>query len=77
MGVRRGPQAAGELLAAAVLHRDAGEERPRLRRRPRAATGARVRTRILTYNLHPADHPVDPAFPDGRYLKCVFARVLR
>ncbi|MEE3258406.1 MAG: class I SAM-dependent rRNA methyltransferase [Candidatus Latescibacterota bacterium] len=43
----------------------------------RAATGARVRTRILTYNLHPADHPVDPAFPDGRYLKCVFARVLR
>ena len=43
----------------------------------RAANGARVRTRILTYNLHPADHPVDPAFPDGRYLKCVFARVLR
>jgi 23S rRNA (cytosine1962-C5)-methyltransferase len=43
----------------------------------RAATGARVHARILTYNLHPPDHPVDPAFPDGRYLKCVFARVWR
>ena len=29
----------------------------------RAAAGARVRTRILAYNLHPADHPTDPAFP--------------
>jgi len=43
----------------------------------RAASGARVRARILTYNLHSADHPVDPAFPDGRYLKCVFARINR
>ena len=43
----------------------------------RAAAGARVRTRILAYNLHPADHPIDPAFPDGRYLKCIFARVYR
>ena len=43
----------------------------------RAASGARVRTRILTYNQHSADHPVDPAFPDGRYLKCIFARVSR
>ena len=43
----------------------------------RAATGARVQLRILSYNLHEPDHPVDPAFPDGRYLKCIFARVWR
>jgi 23S rRNA (cytosine1962-C5)-methyltransferase len=43
----------------------------------RAAAGARVQARILACNLHPADHPVDPAFPDGRYLKCIFARVWR
>lgn len=43
----------------------------------RAAIGARVQLRILAFNLHPADHPVDPAFPEGRYLKCIFARVFR
>jgi 23S rRNA (cytosine1962-C5)-methyltransferase len=43
----------------------------------RAATGARVQLSILAYNLHEPDHPVDPAFPDGRYLKCIFARVWR
>ena len=43
----------------------------------RAAVGARVQVRILAYNLHPPDHPVDPAFPEGRYLKCIFARVFR
>ena len=43
----------------------------------RAATGARVESRILHYNLHPGDHPINPAFPEGRYLKCIFARVLR
>lgn len=43
----------------------------------RAATGARVQLSILSYNLHEPDHPVDPAFPDGRYLKCIFARVWR
>ena len=43
----------------------------------RASTGARVRTRMLAYNQHSADHPVDPAFPDGRYLKCIFARIKR
>jgi 23S rRNA (cytosine1962-C5)-methyltransferase len=43
----------------------------------RAADGADVETRVLAYNLHPPDHPVDPAFPEGRYLKCIFARVLR
>ena len=43
----------------------------------RAASGARVQTRILSYNLHAADHPVDPNFPDGRYLKCAIAQVWR
>ena len=43
----------------------------------RAASGARVQVRILAYNLHPPDHPVDPAFPEGRYLKCIFVRVFR
>ncbi len=42
----------------------------------RAATSARVDLRVLAYNLHPLDHPVNPAFPEGRYLKCIFARVL-
>ena len=43
----------------------------------RAADGAHVDVRILHFNLHPPDHPVDPAFPEGRYLKCLFARVYR
>jgi 23S rRNA (cytosine1962-C5)-methyltransferase len=43
----------------------------------RAATGAKVQLSILNYNLHPPDHPVDPAFPEGRYLKCIAARVWR
>ena len=43
----------------------------------RAAASARVQTRILSYNLHAADHPVDPNFPDGRYLKCAIAQVWR
>ena len=42
----------------------------------RAAASARTDTRILAYNLHPPDHPVNPAFPEGRYLKSIFARVL-
>ncbi|MEE2726784.1 MAG: class I SAM-dependent rRNA methyltransferase [Candidatus Latescibacterota bacterium] len=43
----------------------------------RAATSARVQTRLLSYNLHAADHPVDPNFPDGRYLKCAITQVWR
>lgn len=43
----------------------------------RAAIGARVQLRIVAFTQHPADHPVDPAFPEGRYLKTVFARVFR
>jgi len=43
----------------------------------RAAVGARVHTRVLAYTLHPPDHPVDLAFPEGRYLKCLCVRVFR
>jgi len=43
----------------------------------RAAVGARVQLRVVAYHLHAPDHPVDPAFPEGRYLKCIFARVFR
>ena len=43
----------------------------------RAQTGAKVQTQVLSYNHHPADHPVAPAFPEGRYLKCIFAQVWR
>ncbi len=43
----------------------------------RACTSARVQARILSYNLHAADHPVDPTFPDGRYLKCIIAQIWR
>ena len=43
----------------------------------RAAAGAGVETRLLAYNQHAPDHPVDLAFPEGRYLKCMFARVFR
>ncbi len=43
----------------------------------RAAHGARVTLRLVALNQHPPDHPIDPAFPEGRYLKCAFARVYR
>jgi 23S rRNA (cytosine1962-C5)-methyltransferase len=43
----------------------------------RSAAGARVHTRVLAFNLHPPDHPVDLAFPEGRYLKCICTRVFR
>jgi len=65
----------GLLVTASCSNRVSHEDFFQIVRR--AATGARVRPRILTYNQHPADHPVDPAFPDGRYLKCIFAQVLR
>ena len=41
----------------------------------RAAASARVDARILDSSLHPPDHPVDPAFPEGRYLKGILSRV--
>ena len=43
----------------------------------KAAAGARVTLRILSFNLQPPDHPVDPAFPEGQYLKCIVAFVDR
>lgn len=43
----------------------------------RAAPGARVSVRLLHANGHPADHPIDPAFPEGRYLKSLLLRVFR
>ncbi|MEE2659368.1 MAG: class I SAM-dependent rRNA methyltransferase [Candidatus Latescibacterota bacterium] len=43
----------------------------------RAASGARVRARVLDIGHHSADHPVDPAFPEGRYLKSLLVRVFR
>jgi len=43
----------------------------------RAAPGARVDVRLLQSNGQPSDHPVDPAFPEGRYLKSLLLRVFR
>lgn len=43
----------------------------------RAAAGAGVEARITAFNLQPPDHPVNPAFPEGRYLKAIFARISR
>jgi 23S rRNA (cytosine1962-C5)-methyltransferase len=43
----------------------------------KAAAGAKVQLRILSFNLQPPDHPVDPAFPEGQYLKCIVASVDR
>ena len=30
--------------------------------------------RLLELRGQPGDHPTPPAFPEGRYLKCVIAR---
>ena len=43
----------------------------------RAAAGARVNCRILACNPHAPDHPINPAFPEGRYLKTIFAQIFR
>jgi 23S rRNA (cytosine1962-C5)-methyltransferase len=43
----------------------------------RAAAGARVQARIVARTHHPADHPVDPAFPEGRYLTSALVHVHR
>ena len=40
-----------------------------------AAQDARRRLQILEVRSMGADHPLPPGFPEGRYLKCVFARV--
>ena len=39
----------------------------------RAAASEKVNLRVLAYHLHPIDHPVRSAFPEGRYLKTIFA----
>ena len=43
----------------------------------RAASGARVLARVLRSSQHPSDHPIDPSFPEGRYLKAILASVFR
>lgn len=43
----------------------------------RAAAGARVHARIVARTHHAPDHPVDPAFPEGRYLTSALLRVDR
>lgn len=40
-----------------------------------AAQQARRRLRILEVHGQPADHPIVPAFPEGRYLKFILARL--
>jgi 23S rRNA (cytosine1962-C5)-methyltransferase len=37
-----------------------------------AQLGRPLRTQLVT--AHALDHPVLPSFPEGRYLKCLFAR---
>jgi 23S rRNA (cytosine1962-C5)-methyltransferase len=68
-------RAGGLLVTASCSARISAEDFTQVLHR--ASVGARVATRILAFRLHPADHPVDPAFPEGRYLKCIFARVER
>jgi 23S rRNA (cytosine1962-C5)-methyltransferase len=65
----------GYLLASSCSTRVGDEDFFQVIRR--AAAGARVRARIVARTHHPADHPVDPAFPEGRYLTSVLARVER
>lgn len=43
----------------------------------RAASGARVQARIVARTHHGADHPVDPAFPEGRYLTSALMQIDR
>lgn len=65
----------GYLLTASCSSRIETEDFFQIVRR--AAAGARVTTRIQAFNQHPSDHPMDPSFPEGRYLKAILARVFR
>jgi len=65
----------GYLLTASCSSRIEAEDFFQIVRR--GAAGARVTTRIQAFNQHPSDHPVDPTFPEGRYLKAILARVYR
>ena len=65
----------GFLMTSSCSTRISQEEFFQIARR--AAAGARVQARILACNQHPPDHPVDPAFPEGRYLKTILLQVFR
>ncbi len=65
----------GVLVTASCSTRISNEDFFQILRR--ATSGARVNTRMIAFNQHAPDHPVDPAFPEGRYLKCIFAAVDR
>lgn len=65
----------GYLLTSSCSTRVSDEDLFQIVRR--AAAGARVEARIESRTLHAADHPVDPAFPEGRYLSSILARVYR
>jgi len=65
----------GMLVTASCSTRISNEDFFQILRR--AAAGARVNTRMIAFNQHAPDHPVDAAFPEGRYLKCIFAAVDR
>ena len=65
----------GLLVTASCSTRISNEDFFQILRR--AASGARVNARMIAFNQHAPDHPVDPAFPEGRYLKCIFAAVDR
>ena len=69
-GQRRWHADDGFLLHTDLLRRLLPDRPPRRRRRP-------CRRRIHTCNLHPPDHPLDPAFPEGRYLKAIFVQIFR
>ncbi|MDA0337870.1 MAG: class I SAM-dependent rRNA methyltransferase [bacterium] len=65
----------GYLLASSCSTRISDEDFFQIIRR--SASGARVHVRLLARTHHPADHPVDPAFPEGRYLTSVLLQVDR
>jgi len=65
----------GVLVTASCSTRISNEDFFQIVRR--ASAGAKVNTRLIAFNQNSPDHPVDPAFPEGRYLKCIFAAVDR
>ena len=65
----------GILVTASCSTRISNEDFFQILRR--ASAGARVNTRLIAFNQNAPDHPVNPAFPEGRYLKCIFAAVDR
>jgi 23S rRNA (cytosine1962-C5)-methyltransferase len=65
----------GYMLASSCSTRSSDEDFFQIIRR--SASGARVHVRLLARTHHPADHPVDPAFPEGRYLTSMLVQVDR